>query len=179
MKKTDKEIRAIYGGHAATPKSHTELFIQGWRACEANMSQVPPQVTQYIEEVYNKVCGGHMVKKITRYGGSIYVTFDDDRTYRFNVNKDISTINLDELAQDRENCLYLATTLEHDHQKPEKVALLRRADSIGTILNEMKRDRGCCSECGEGLDNEEEWKYNTECDVCGHPIPEHLIIKRK
>ena len=39
-------------------------------------------------------------------------------------------------------------------------------------------DRGCCSECGEGYDNEEEWLYNTECEVCGHPIPDNLIIKK-
>ena len=39
-------------------------------------------------------------------------------------------------------------------------------------------DRGCCPECGEGYDNEEEWLYNTECEVCGHPIPDNLIIKR-
>lgn len=43
---------------------------------------------------------------------------------------------------------------------------------------EQPKSRGCCSECGEGFDNEEEWKYNTECELCGHPIPEHLIIKR-
>ena len=41
----------------------------------------------------------------------------------------------------------------------------------------MSEDRGCCDNCGEGFDNEEEWKYNTECEVCGEPIPEHLIIK--
>jgi hypothetical protein len=50
-------------------------------------------------------------------------------------------------------------------------------------LNIMKRSessksRGCCSECGEGYDNDEEWLYNTECELCGHPIPEHLIVKR-
>lgn len=40
------------------------------------------------------------------------------------------------------------------------------------------KSRGCCSECGEGYDNEEEWLYNIECKLCGHPIPEHLIVKR-
>jgi hypothetical protein len=39
-------------------------------------------------------------------------------------------------------------------------------------------DRGSCSECGEGYDNEEEWLYNTECEVCGHPIPKHIIVKK-
>ena len=43
---------------------------------------------------------------------------------------------------------------------------------------EEPKSRGCCYECGEGFDNEEEWRYNTECELCGHPIPEHLIIKR-
>jgi len=43
---------------------------------------------------------------------------------------------------------------------------------------EIFKSRGCCSECGEGYDNEEEWLYNTKCALCGHPIPEHLIVKR-
>jgi len=43
---------------------------------------------------------------------------------------------------------------------------------------EEYKSRGCCEECGEGFDNEEEWKYNTHCELCGHPIPDHLIIKR-
>lgn len=43
---------------------------------------------------------------------------------------------------------------------------------------QVELSRGCCSNCGEGLDNEEEWKYNTECELCGEPIPEHKIIKR-
>ena len=43
---------------------------------------------------------------------------------------------------------------------------------------EQPKDRGSCSECGEGYDNEEEWLYNTECELCGHPIPEHLIVRR-
>ncbi len=38
-------------------------------------------------------------------------------------------------------------------------------------------DRGSCEECGEGYDNEKEWKYNTHCAVCHTPIPKHLIIK--
>jgi len=45
-------------------------------------------------------------------------------------------------------------------------------------LTEKINDRGCCSNCGEGLDNEEEWKYNTECELCGHPIPDNLINKK-
>jgi hypothetical protein len=39
-------------------------------------------------------------------------------------------------------------------------------------------DRGCCDECGEGYDNEPEWRYNTECAVCGEPIPKDKIIKK-
>jgi predicted nucleic acid-binding Zn ribbon protein len=40
------------------------------------------------------------------------------------------------------------------------------------------KDRGCCDECGEGYDNEPEWRYNTECAVCGEPIPKDKIIKK-
>lgn len=47
--------------------------------------------------------------------------------------------------------------------------------------NDAKVDsnyRGCCEECGEGYDNEPEWKYNTKCEICGHPIPKDKIIKK-
>lgn len=28
---------------------------------------------------------------------------------------------------------------------------------------------GCCPECGEGYDNEEDWLELKECAICGHP----------
>lgn len=51
-------------------------------------------------------------------------------------------------------------------------------NKLNVISDSTSKSRGCCSECGEGYDNEEEWMYNTECELCGHPIPEHLIIKK-
>jgi hypothetical protein len=45
--------------------------------------------------------------------------------------------------------------------------------------DKKSKNRGCCDACGEGYDNEEEWKYNTKCGCCGSPIPKHLIIKKK
>lgn len=45
------------------------------------------------------------------------------------------------------------------------------------IKEKNQPDRGSCSECGEGYDNDEEWLYNTKCAVCGHSIPAHLIIE--
>jgi hypothetical protein len=62
-------------------------------------------------------------------------------------------------------------------------ALKELVDDYNTIVSERntpggERGRGSCPECGEGYDNEEEWLYNTECESCGHPIPEHLIIKK-
>jgi hypothetical protein len=44
--------------------------------------------------------------------------------------------------------------------------------------DKKSKNRGCCGACGEGYDNEEEWKYNTKCGCCGSPIPKHLIIKK-
>ena len=42
--------------------------------------------------------------------------------------------------------------------------------SVENIKKANEDGRGCCDECGEGYDNEEEWRYNTECAVCGHEI---------
>lgn len=63
---------------------------------------------------------------------------------------------------------------------------LETQDSMGDIYYYLSaenirkanvKSRGCCDECGEGYDNDPEWRYNTECALCGHPIPEDLIIK--
>ena len=52
-------------------------------------------------------------------------------------------------------------------------------NSLPTTVNIIETiTRGCCDNCGEGFDNEAEWRYNTECEVCGEPIPKHLINKR-
>jgi hypothetical protein len=40
----------------------------------------------------------------------------------------------------------------------------------------MLPERGCCDECGEGFDNESEWRYNTECELCEEPMDEKDII---
>lgn len=53
------------------------------------------------------------------------------------------------------------------------------AENLNNKPTTEEIDRGCCSNCGEGYDNEEEWLYNTKCELCGHPIPEHLIIRQK
>jgi len=143
MKKSDDEIRAMAGSHDATPPVYAELFLAGWRACEAGeapklkLVEVPPEVTQYIEEVYDKVSGGHKVKRIARYGGSIFVVFDDDRTYRVNINKYDSVIKLDEMAKEQQNLLDMAESLEYDHQQSMKHAMLRKADILKSILDEV------------------------------------------
>lgn len=63
--------------------------------------------------------------------------------------------------------------------KPNEATLFIRYDYIKQKDEELPlADRGCCSECGEGYDNEPEWLYNTECELCGHPIPEHIIVKK-
>ncbi len=121
-KKTDEEIMAMAGHPDVVPRVCAQWF---------------PEVTQYIEEVYDKVSGGHTVKRISRYGGSIFVTFDDDRTYRVNINKYDSIITLDEIQKDYENVSYLATTLEYDHQRSLKYDLLRRAEYLKSTLDEQ------------------------------------------
>lgn len=142
-KKTDEEIMAMAGHPDVVPRVCAQWFLRGWEACEAGeapklkLVEVPPEVTQYIEEVYDKVSGGHTVKRISRYGGSIFVTFDDDRTYRVNINKYDSIITLDEIQKDYENVSYLATTLEYDHQRSLKYDLLRRAEYLKSTLDEQ------------------------------------------
>ena len=36
--------------------------------------------------------------------------------------------------------------------------------------NHLERDSsGCCPECGEGYENEENWIHLDSCALCGHP----------
>jgi hypothetical protein len=37
--------------------------------------------------------------------------------------------------------------------------------------NHLERDssNGCCPECGEGYENEEDWAELDSCALCGHP----------
>lgn len=143
MKKSDDEIMAMAGHPDVVPRVCAQWFLRGWLACEAGEApklktvEVPPEVTQYIEEVYDKVSGGHKVKRIARYGGSIFVVFDDDRTYRVNINKYDSVIKLDEMAKEQQNLLDMAESLEYDHQQSMKHAMLRKADILKSILDEV------------------------------------------
>ncbi len=51
------------------------------------------------------------------------------------------------------------------------------AKTIADIFNEKPKEviSSCCPNCGEGYENDDEWANNTECELCGHPIPKHLI----
>ena len=51
-------------------------------------------------------------------------------------------------------------------------------DALKAVVVKPIKSRGCCSKCGEWYDNEQEWLYNTKCEICGHPIPKDLIIKK-
>lgn len=67
---------------------------------------------------------------------------------------------------------------ENDPKVLEVIDKILKKLNTEVIDTPKNIDRGCCDECGEGYDNEKEWLYNTECQLCGHPIPEHLIVKR-
>ena len=66
---------------------------------------------------------------------------------------------------------------------PTKTKVIVEGGNLSNIKIDKSKyqviERGCCDNCGEGYDNEEEWKYNTHCEVCGYPIPDELIIKKK
>lgn len=77
--------------------------------------------------------------------------------------------------------------IEDEEFHAMRKSLLHQMDAIRDLVEKRIKnidetdkyiERGCCSECGEGYDNEPEWLYNTECEVCGHPIPDNLIIKK-
>lgn len=50
-----------------------------------------------------------------------------------------------------------------------------KIDNAITLI-ETKTNRGWCDECGEDFDLKPEWKYNTHCGECGHPIPPKKIL---
>lgn len=60
--------------------------------------------------------------------------------------------------------------------KDRYLEVLKKLNLIKPTIE--SKNRGCCDECGEGFDNEVDWRYNTHCAVCGHPIPKNKIIKK-
>ncbi len=51
-----------------------------------SLSNIPLDVQKYLEDAFEKIKKGEgELKRIDQYGGSIFVTFDKNRTYRMTI----------------------------------------------------------------------------------------------
>jgi len=59
------------------------------------LEAVPMEVQKYLAEVYKKVSFGRKPTNISQYGGSIFVSFSKNETYRFNIGLYKNEVTLD------------------------------------------------------------------------------------
>jgi hypothetical protein len=59
------------------------------------LEAVPIEVQKYLAETYKKVSLGRKPINISQYGGSIFVSFSKNETYRFNIGLYKSEVTLD------------------------------------------------------------------------------------
>lgn len=57
---------------------------------------IPTDALEYLKETYKKISFGRTPTKISKYGGSLMISFSDDETYRFNIQLYKSNVTLDE-----------------------------------------------------------------------------------
>jgi hypothetical protein len=60
------------------------------------LAEVPVELQKYLADTFKHIARGEgKLKKISEYGGSIFVTFDKNRTYRMNIQLYKSEVTLD------------------------------------------------------------------------------------
>jgi hypothetical protein len=59
------------------------------------LEAVPMEVQKYLAETYKNVSLGREPTNINQYGGSIFVSFSKNETYRFNIGLYKSEVTLD------------------------------------------------------------------------------------
>jgi hypothetical protein len=59
------------------------------------LEAVPMEVQKYLAETYKKISLGREPTNISQYGGSIFVSFSKNETYRFNIGLYKSEVTLD------------------------------------------------------------------------------------
>lgn len=68
---------------------------QGSNNANTLLEAVPMEVQKYLAETYKKVSFGRKPTKISQYGASIFVSFSNNETYRFNIELYKSEVTLD------------------------------------------------------------------------------------
>jgi hypothetical protein len=59
------------------------------------LAEVPVELQKYLADTFKHITRGEgKLKKISQYGGSIFVTFDKNRTYRMNIQLYNSEVTL-------------------------------------------------------------------------------------
>ena len=60
------------------------------------LAEVPVELQKYLADTFKHIARGEgKLKNISQYGGSIFVTFDKNRTYRMNIQLYNSEVTLD------------------------------------------------------------------------------------
>ena len=60
------------------------------------LAEVPVELQKYLADTFKDISRGEgKLKKISQYGGSIFVTFDKNRTYRMNIQLYNSEVTFD------------------------------------------------------------------------------------
>ncbi len=56
----------------------------------------PEVLKKYLEETFSKICKGEgEIKRMSQYGGSFFVIFENNRTYRLNMELYNNEVTLD------------------------------------------------------------------------------------
>jgi hypothetical protein len=62
----------------------------------SNIDEVPSELKKYLVDTFKNIAKGEgKLKSISQYGGSIFVTFDKNRTYRMTIQLYNSEITID------------------------------------------------------------------------------------
>lgn len=71
-------------------------YPEWWIKIDNDLSDVPTELLEYLSETFRDISNGNgAVKNIMQYGGSLFIKFDNDRTYKMSIELYRSDVCLD------------------------------------------------------------------------------------